>query len=123
MVTLRRCEKYTNWEATQAFQFNPEDFRCLSETFDPYEGDSETEFTNYLSDLIDSTDIYDVCEELENHGQTAASEALSSIIEAEMRIYSSTTDKYGQMWIEQGIIDESYRKTGGFDVRYSTISD
>lgn len=120
MITVRRCEKYTNWEATRAFQFNPEDFRCLSEMFDPYEGDSEIEFTNYLSDLIDSTDIYDVCEELENHGQTAAAEALSNIVEAEMKIYSSSTDKYGQLWIEQGIVDESYQKTGGFNVRYST---
>jgi len=123
MITIRRCEKYTNWEATDAFQFNPEDFRSLSKTFDPYEGDSEIEFTDYIDDLLESTDVYEVCEELEDLDLTSASEMLSNLVEAEMHVYSSTTDKYGQIWTEHGIINEDYRKTGGFEIRYSTLSE
>jgi len=123
MVTLRRCEKYTNWEATKPFKFNPEDFRTLSETFDPYEGDSEAEFADYISDLIESTDIYEVCEELEQLDLTAAAETLSSLVEAELELYYSTTNYEEQAWIDQGVVDEAYRKTGGFRVDYSTFND
>jgi len=120
MITLRKCEKYTNWEATEAFEFNPEDFRCLEKTYGPYEGETDVEFANYIDELLDEVYIYDVCEELEELGLTSAAEMLSSLAEGEMSIYSSTVLKHEESWIEQGIVNTVHRKTGGFDVRYAT---
>lgn len=120
MVSLRRCEKYTNWEATKSFEFNPEDFRSIEKSFNPYEGETNEEFADYIDELLTEVYVYDVCEELEELGFYSASEMLSSLAEGEMTIYSSTTDSYGEEWIDMGVEDESYIKTGGFKVNYST---
>ena len=120
MVSLRRCEKYTNWEATEAFVFNPEDFRGIENSYEPYEGETNEEFADYIDELLSEVYVYDVCEELEELGFTSAAEMLSSLAESEMKIYSSTTDSYGEFWIDIGVEDESYTKTGGFKVNYST---
>ena len=122
MVSLRRCEKYTNWEATKSFEFNPEDFRGIEKSYEPYEGETNEEFADYIDELLSEVYVYDVCEELEELGFTSAAEMLSSLVESEMKIYSSTTDSYGELWIDMGVEDESYTKTGGFKVNYSTHS-
>jgi hypothetical protein len=116
MVTLRRSEKRINWSASESFQFNPEDFRTLSETFDPYEGDSDAEFADYIFALLEYTDVYDVCEELEELNLTAAAETLSSLAESDVLSYLSEVD----LWLEQGTVDESYEDTGGFRIDYRT---
>ena len=120
MVTLRRCEKYTNWEATKPFEFNPEDFRGLKDSYEPYEGETNEEFASYIDELLDEVYVYDVCGELEELGFTSASEMLSSLAEGEMTIYSSSADNYGEFWIDMGVEDESYVKTGGFKVNFRT---
>lgn len=120
MVSLRRCEKYTNWEATEAFEFNPEDFRSLEKSFQPYEGETNEEFADYIDELLTEVYVYDVCEELDELGLYSAAEMLSSLAEGEMKVYSSTTDKYSEEWIDMGVVDESYTKTGGFKINYST---
>ena len=45
---LRKVERYTNWEATEAVTLNPDDFTTLSY---PYSGTTEVEFMNYIQEL------------------------------------------------------------------------
>ena len=46
--TLRKVERYTNWEATKPVTLNPEDFKTLSF---PFEGETEQEFAQYIHDM------------------------------------------------------------------------
>lgn len=121
MYTLRRVERYTNWEATKPVQLNPEAFRLLT-VVDPYEGESEEDFVNYI-DRLYQEDWYEIYDELEELDYIDTADALASMFEGDMEIYSSTTDKYSQEWFDIGEEDETYRKMGGFNVKHSTIED
>jgi hypothetical protein len=121
MYTLRRAERYTNWEATKAVELNPENFRDLT-VVDPYEGETEQDFVDYVQYLYHE-DFYEVCEKLEDIGHIDDADALSMLFEGEMEIYSSTTDKYATEWFDIGEEDAEYRKWGGFNVRHSTLED
>ena len=66
---LRKCERYTNWEATNVVDLNPEEFVTLPDF--PFEGDvlSEQEFVEYIQELY-YEDWYDICDQLEEDGRT-----------------------------------------------------
>lgn len=119
---IRKCEKYTNWEATDAVDLNPEDFVLLPEF--PYEGDplSEQEFVEYIHELYHE-DWYDICDQLEEAGNTELADTLSMLFEGDMDIYSSTTDKYSTEWFDIGEVDPEYTKYGGFNGRHNTLSE
>lgn len=116
---LRKCEKYTNWEATGVVELNPDDFTTLSE---PYTGSTEEEFMNYIQEMYDD-DWYAICDELESLGLVEAADALSLLFEGEMEIYSSTTDSEENAWIEIGETDDEYRKYGGFKSNHTTLNE
>ena len=59
--TLRKVERYTNWEATKPVTLNPEDFKTLSF---PFEGETEQEFAQYIHDMY-YEDWYELADELE----------------------------------------------------------
>jgi|TARA_B100000767_G_scaffold274592_1_gene308131 hypothetical protein len=115
---IRKVERYTNWEATQAVDIDPNDFKDLASF--PYKGNSETDFVEYIQELY-YEDWYEICEELESEGRLTSSDALATIFEGEMEIYSSSTEKEERSWIELGEIDESYSKYGGFNQSASTL--
>lgn len=119
---IRKCEKYTNWEASSPISLNPEDFQTLPEF--PYEGniESELEFVEYIQELYHE-DWYDICDQLEELGQVELADQISLLFEADMDIYSSTTDKEANEWFDIGEADESYSKYGGFNGRHNTLSD
>lgn len=119
---IRKCEKYTNWEATEAVNLNPEDFVNLPDF--PYEGDtgSEQEFVEYIQELY-YEDWYDICDQLEEQGNTDLADTLSLLFEGDMEIYSSTTDKYSTEWFDIGEVDPEYTKYGGFNGRYNTLAE
>lgn len=119
---IRKCEKYTNWEATEAVNLNPEDFVNLPDF--PYEGDttSEQEFVEYIQELY-YEDWYEICDQLEEQGNTDLADTLSLLFEGDMEIYSSTTDKYATEWFDIGEVDPEYTKYGGFNGRYNTLAE
>jgi hypothetical protein len=119
MYQLRKCERYTNWEATEAVDLNPEDFRDLSF---PYEGEDEEAFVNYIQEFY-YEDWYELCDELEESGKTEAADAIASLFEGDMEIYSSTTDKTETMWFDIGEADPSWTKYGGFNAKFNTLSE
>jgi hypothetical protein len=119
---IRKCEKYTNWEATDAVDLNPVDFTDLPDF--PYEGDveSEEEFVQYMHELYQE-DWYDICDQLEAADKTALADQISMLFEGDMEIYSSTTDKYATEWFDIGEVDSEYSKYGGFNGRHNTLSE
>tara|TARA_E500000081_G_C5913473_1_gene253136 strand:+ start:190 stop:549 length:360 start_codon:yes stop_codon:yes gene_type:complete len=114
---LRKVERYTNWEATKAVTLNPDDFTTLST---PYTGTTEEEFMNYIQELYHE-DWYEICDELEELGSMDSADALSTLFEGEMEIYSSTTEKEEDMWVEVGEVNEEYSKYGGFKSNFNTM--
>jgi hypothetical protein len=58
MYQIRKCETYSVTSKTETANLDPEKFRNISV---PYEGNSEEEFLNYISDLY----IDEVYEELD----------------------------------------------------------
>ena len=119
---IRKCEKYTNWEATDAVDLDPVDFTDLPDF--PYEGDveSEKEFVEYIQELYHE-DWYDICDKLESLDKTDLADQISTLFEGDMDIYSSTTDKEANEWFDIGEVDESYSKYGGFNGRHNTLSE
>ena len=114
---LRKVERYTNWEATKAVTLNPDDFTTLST---PYTGKTEEEFMNYIQELY-YEDWYEICDELEELGSMDSADALSTLFEGEMEIYSSTTEKEEDMWVEVVEVNEEYSKYGGFKSNFNTM--
>ena len=119
---LRKCEKYTNWEATNVVDLNPEEFVTLPEF--PYGCDvfSEKEFVEYIQALY-FEDWYEICDQLEAADRTDLADQISILFEGDMDIYSSTTDKYSTEWFDIGEADEEYTKYGGFNGRHNTLSE
>ena len=117
--TIRRCERYTNWEATEPVSLNPEDFRDISF---PFKGDGEEAFLRYIQSLEGSAPVvwYSIAEELKSRDRVDACDALTNLFEGDMSLYSSTTDKYGDFWLDSGEVNEDYRKWGGFKVNHTT---
>lgn len=119
MYTLRKCERYTNWEATEGVNLNPEDFRDLEF---PYSGETELDFANYIQELY-FEDWYEIADELEELGRTETADALSLLFEGDMEIYSSSTDHSATEWFDIGEVNPEWRKYGGFEPRHSTLED
>lgn len=119
--TLRKVERRTIWEATKPVSLNPGNFSKLKGF--PYKGDlgNEMEFLQYLSDLYwESNDWYETLYELERLGMDDDAESLGLLFEGEMSVYSDTSEKGEDSWLEIGEVDETYRKYGGFNSRYNT---
>ena len=121
MFTLRKVERRTIWEATEPVSFNPEAFKSLSEN--AYGGDvnDEEAFVNYIQGLY-WEDWYEISEQLEANGFEEDANAIFGIFEGDLKCYSDTSEDGENSWMEIGEVDESYRKVGGFNSRYDTMS-
>ena len=113
MYQIRKCQTYSVTSKTKTAVLDPEKFRNLSI---PYEGDSEEDFVNYISELyID--DIYDELDE----------ETLSELDKFHDNVeweewYNSAWDGE-ESWFDIGEENEEYRRTGGFEVRHTTTTN
>lgn len=120
--TLRKVERRTIWEATEAVNLNPENFSKLRGF--PYTGDvkNELEFLQYLHDLYwEEMDWYETLYELERLGMDDDAEALGLLFGGEMSVYSDTSENGEDSWLEIGEVDKAYRKYGGFNSRHNTM--
>lgn len=109
-IQIRKCRKVTSHEASKVASLDPEKFRDLER---PYTGDSDKEFLEYIQNLnlndISSDLDWDQAEELAKLGD-----------DIEWETYYSSLEKYEESWLESGKENESFRKTGGFDIEHST---
>jgi hypothetical protein len=112
---IRKCEEITIWQATEVAELDPEDFRNLEEN--SYSGNSEEDFVNYIAGFIDSCRWDGVPSYL---SMEAADELDKMIENVNWKEYANSTHKGENSWIEIGEVNDEYRKTGNFEIRFNT---
>ena len=113
MYQIRKCERYTSWQCSEVATLDPEKFKTLSI---PFEGETEEEFLNYISE--NTWEFDEIWDELDEETQNQ----LSSILDPSWTEYSNSAYKFEDSWHELGKGDETWTKTGGFEVIHSTDS-
>lgn len=117
-IYIRKVEKFTQWQASQPIEVDVEKLRQCEP---PYEGNSHEELIEYLD-----SNVYHNYEWSENNGEVyGAEEAYALTMEEcyDMDIYSDTRDKFEDSWIEVGVPNEEYRKTGQFESFANNMSE
>jgi hypothetical protein len=112
---IRKVEKVTIWEATDAIELNPKFFKKLKDN--PYRGSTEEDFLKHINSLQ-----FDLPQELEDI-DFETYDKLKDLFEGEMqkKIYNSTAEHSEDSWLEIGDVDPSYSKKGGFNSRFDTL--
>ena len=116
-IYVRKVERYTIWETSAPIEIDVEKLRQCEP---PYEGDSPEELLEYLKDNVYQN--YDWSEENgENYGDADAAYDLTMDEVYDMEVYSDTREKFEDSWIEVGVPNEEYRKTGRFESYADTM--
>ncbi len=119
-VYVRKCERYTIWEASEPFEVDVEKLRKCEP---PFEGETEQELLDYLTE-----NVYNEYEWAENetnkevYGEDASYELTMEEC-YDMEVYSDTREKYGQEWIDVGVPNDEWRKMGKFEVKATSVDD
>ena len=119
-VYIRKCERYTIWEASEPFEVDVEKLRKCEP---PFEGETEQELLDYLT-----KNVYNEYEWAENetnkevYGEDASYELTMEDC-SDMEAYSDTREKYGQEWIDVGVPNDEWRKMGKFEVKATSVDD
>ena len=118
-VYVRKCERFTQWEASEPIEVNVEKLRnCVP----PYEGETEKELLDYLQENVLYN--YEWAEDETNkevYGEDAAYDL--TFESCDMDVYSDTRDKYAQEWLDIGEPNDEWRKMGGFEVRETSVDN
>lgn len=118
-VYVRKCERFTQWEASEPIEVNVEKLRnCVP----PYEGETEKELLDYLQDNVLYN--YEWAEDETNkevYGEDAAYDL--TFESCDMDVYSDTREKYAQEWLDIGEPNEEWRKMGKFEVRETSVDN
>ena len=118
-VYVRKCERFTQWEASEPIEVNVEKLRnCVP----PYEGETEKELLDYLQQNVLYN--YDWAEDETNkevYGEDAAYDL--TFESCDMDVYSDTRDKYAQEWLDIGEPNDEWRKMGKFEVRETSVDE
>ena len=119
-VYVRKCERYTIWEASEPIEVNVEKLRKCEP---PFEGENEQDLLEYLKDTVwNDEEFYSNETNIEVYGEDAVYE-LSMEDCYDMEVYSDTREKYEQTWIDVGVPNEEYRKMGGFEVKATNVDE
>lgn len=110
MYQIRKCDTYTITRQTNVASLDPEKFRNLST---PYEGESEEDFLNYISDLS----MDDIQEELD---EETLSEMNKFFDDADWKEWYNSAWDGEQSWFDIGEENSDFSRTGGFEVRHTT---
>tara|TARA_B100000902_G_C27134193_1_gene825215 strand:- start:610 stop:981 length:372 start_codon:yes stop_codon:yes gene_type:complete len=119
-VYVRKCERYTIWEASEPIEVDVEKLRNCEP---PFEGETEEELLTYLTE-----NVYNEYEWAENatnqevYGEDAAYDLTMEDC-YEMEVYSDTREKYAQDWIDVGVPNDEWRKMGKFEVKATSVDN
>ena len=117
-VYVRKCERYTVWEASTPIEVDVEKLRKCEP---PFEGETEQDLLEYLNDNVWNN--YDWTEtNQEVYGMNAAMELTFEEC-YDMEVYSDTRDKYAQEWLDVGVPNDEWRKMGGFEVKATNVDE
>jgi hypothetical protein len=111
MIQIRKCESFTIHQATGVATLDPEKFRNLSI---PYEGDNDSDFLFYISE--NRYELEEIWDEIDEESQNQ----LNILLDPEWKEYYNSTWKWENSWYESGREDETWTKTGGFEVYDTT---
>ena len=115
---VRKCERYTLWEASTPIEIDVEKLRKCDP---PYEGDSAQEVLDYLQENVHYN--YEWAEtNAEIYGEDKAYD-LTFDDQPEMEVYSDTREKYAEDWLEVGVPNDEYRKVGRFQSMADNMED
>jgi len=119
-VFVRKCERYTVWEASEPIEVDVEKLRKCDP---PFEGETEQDLLDYLQE-----NVYMEYEFYENetnkkvYGEDAAYDLVMEEV-YDKNVYSDTRDKYAQEWIDVGVPNDEWRKMGGFEVKATNVEN
>ena len=118
-VYVRKCERFTQWEASEPIEVNVEKLRnCVP----PYEGVTEKDLLDYLQENVLYN--YEWAEDETNKEVYGEDEAYDLTFEScDMDVYSDTREKYAQEWLDIGEPNDEWRKMGRFEVRETSVDD
>mgnify|MGYP001039455274 FL=1 len=117
-IYVRKCERYTVWEASEPIEVDVEKLRQCEP---PYEGDSAEELLEYINEnVMNNYDWADTNKEV--YGNDAAYDLTFDEC-YDMEVYSDSREKYAQEWLDVGVPNEEYRKMGGFEVMATNVDD
>ena len=112
---VRKCERYTIWEATE--EPIEVDVDKLRKCEPPYEGSTTQELWEYLEENIYDWDNQD--EFIETNKEVYREDELQNLLLEDgyhdKKVYSDSREKGCEDWVELGHLNEEYRKTGGFE--------
>lgn len=111
MYQIRKCERVTICYCSEVANLNPEKFKNISI---PFEGESEEDFLSYIAE--NTYEFEDIWDEFDEETQNE----LGAILEPEMTEYANSAWKFEDSWHELGKVDETWTKTGGFEVIETT---
>lgn len=117
-IFVRKCERYTVWEASSPIEVDVEKLRKCDP---PFEGTNEEDLLFYLRDNVYyNEDWYE-----KNKETYGASESwdLTFIECYGSEIYSDTREKFSQEWLDVGLPDAEYRKMGGFNIIATNVDE
>jgi len=103
---VRKAEAVTIYQATKVIELDDKKFRKLDEN--PYTGKTQDEFMEYLASLNFSDPPYDLDEETQD--------LMREMVEHGFKEYGNSAEKGSEVWLQIGVKDEEYRKSGGFKV-------
>ena len=117
-IYVRKCERYTLWEATKPIEVDVEKLRKCEP---PYEGNTPEELLNYFGDNVwCNEEFYDNETNKEVYGEDEVYD-LSMEDAYEMEVYSDSRNKGCEDWIDVGVPNEEYTKYGGFEVKATNV--
>ena len=108
MYQIRKVETFSVLRHTETATLDPEKFRKFV-----FEGNTEEEFLNFISEL-DFDEVYD---ELDQESKDELIKIKEDYDWTEF--YNSAWDEE-KSWFDIGAENEEFRKTGGFEIRYTT---
>jgi hypothetical protein len=111
MYQIRKCERVTICYCSEVANLDPEKFKNISI---PFEGESEEDFLSYIAE--NTYEFEDIWDEFDEETQNE----LGAILEPEMNEYANSAWKFEDSWHELGKVDETWTKTGGFEVIETT---
>ena len=120
-IYVRKCERYTLWEATKPIEVDVEKLRKCEP---PYEGNTPEELLNYLGDNVwCNEEFYENETNKEVYGEDEVYDLSLEDAWEYNEPYSDSRNKYEGAWIHAGVPNEEYRKTGEFEIIATNVED
>jgi hypothetical protein len=109
---IRKRENVTVYLASEVATLDDELFKNLE--VNPYTGNSEEEFLKYISEL----DMWDLPFDLDSDQMDELEKLHPDYIQ--MTEFANSAEKGEDSWFESGVVDEQYRRYGGFNTNFSS---